>query len=166
MPLSETLAAVTAAPAYALVRLHGDDHVTVLTGRPELHERLGEIPLDEGRPDERTIDRLVCVPFAQIRERGFAAHEDDARLVSIEVEQHRRVPTGDLLAELPDEPIETVGEHGFDVDDVAYAEIVRAIIDDEIGNGEGANLVIARNFTATIADWDAARALTVFRRLL
>ncbi len=68
--------------------------------------------------------------------------------------------------QLPDEPIATTGEHGFDIDDEAYADIVRRIIDDEIGNGEGANLVIARNYTATIADWDHAKALTVFRRLL
>ena len=47
-----------------------------------------------------------------------------------------------------------------------YAEIVGRIIDDEIGNGEGANLVIGRNYRATIADWGADKALTIFRRLL
>ncbi len=166
MSLSETLEAVTSAPAYALIRLPGDDHVTILTGRPETHELIADIPLDEGPTAAPVLDRLVCMPFAQIRERGFAAHEDDARLVSIEIEEHRRIATSDLLTELPDEPIETTGEHGFDIDDGAYAEIVRAIIDDEIGNGEGANLVIARNFNATISNWSPAAALTVFRRLL
>jgi phenazine biosynthesis protein phzE len=166
MPLSALLAEVTAAPAYALVRLHGDDHVTLLRGRPEVHASLAEVPVDEGRPDGRTVDRLVCMPFAQIRERGFAAHVDDAQLVSIEVEEEHRVRVDDLLAELPDEPVTTTGEHGFDIDDASYADIVRRIIDDEIGNGEGANLVIARNYAATIADWDVAKALTVFRRLL
>ena len=162
----DLLGDVTAAPAYALLRLHGDDHVTLLRGRPEVHESLADVPLDEGRPDGRTVDRLVCMPFAQIRERGFAAHGDDARLVSIEVDDQQRVSVDELLAQLPDEPIATTGEHGFDIDDEAYADIVRRIIDDEIGNGEGANLVIARNYTATIADWDHAKALTVFRRLL
>jgi phenazine biosynthesis protein phzE len=162
----DLLGDVTAARAYALVRLHGDDHVTLLRGRPEVHERLADVPLDGGRPEGRTVDRLVCMPFAQIRERGFAAHGDDARLVSIEVDEQHRVSVDELLAQLPDAPIATTGEHGFDIDDEAYAGIVRRIIDDEIGNGEGANLVIARNYTATIADWDHAKALTVFRRLL
>src|SRR3954452_23861770 len=97
------LAAVTSAPAYAVVRLHGDDHVTVLTGRPETHEAIADVPLDEGHPEQRVIDRLVVMPFHQVRERGFAAHRDDARLVSIEVDEHQRIPVAELLADLPDE---------------------------------------------------------------
>ncbi len=40
------------------------------------------------------------------------------------------------------------------------------IIRDEIGQGEGANLVIGRHYRAVVADWSAERALSVFRRLL
>ena len=42
----------------------------------------------------------------------------------------------------------------------------RPIISDEIGKGEGANLVIARDYLAHIEDWDRAKALGVFTRLL
>ncbi len=158
---------VATSPAYALIRLPGDDHVTVLTGRREVHAALGDIPLDEGRPATGGgLDRLVCLPFAQIRERGFRAHSDDAQLVSIEIESAARIPVAELPALLPDEPIRTVGDSGFDIPDSEYADIVRQVIDSEIGSGEGANLVIARNYTATIADWDHAKALTVFGRLL
>src|SRR6185436_19988412 len=48
----------------------------------------------------------------------------------------------------------------------AYAELVGAIIRDEIGQGEGANLVIGRHYRAQVADWGADTALAVFRRLL
>ena len=41
-----------------------------------------------------------------------------------------------------------------------------AIIDDEIGNGEGANLVVGRHYRAQLRDWDRDKALTVLRRLL
>jgi len=158
---------VTTSAAYALIRLPGDDHVTVLQGRPVVHTALADIPLDPERPaDGATLDRLVCLPFAQIRERGFRAHADDAQLVSIEIDAAARVAVADLLDQLPDKPVETVGESGFDIPDPEYADIVRHVIDDEIGSGEGANLVIARNFTATIAEWDHAKALTVFGRLL
>ena len=47
-----------------------------------------------------------------------------------------------------------------------YAKLVEAIIRDEIGQGEGANLVIGRHYRAMVADWGADKALTVFRRLL
>jgi len=40
------------------------------------------------------------------------------------------------------------------------------VIDEEIGQGEGANLVIGRKYRATVSDWGHDRALTVFRRLV
>ncbi|MDQ3481658.1 MAG: chorismate-binding protein, partial [Actinomycetota bacterium] len=154
-------------PAYALVRLQGSDNVTLLGGARVDHEWLSDIPLDNGTPAEgRRFDRLVCVPFAQIRERGFEAHDDATPLSSIEIEVEHEVPLADLLALLPDELIQADGSHGFDIGDEEYAEITERVIRDEIGNGEGANLVIARNYRATIAAWDSRKALTVFRRLL
>ena len=42
---------------------------------------------------------------------------------------------------------------GFETDDEEYAKVVEAIIKDEIGQGEGANLVIGRHYRATVADW-------------
>jgi phenazine biosynthesis protein phzE len=67
---------------------------------------------------------------------------------------------------IDDVGVELADPGGFDVDDTAYAELVAAIIRDEIGQGEGANLVVGRHYRAQVADWDAAKALTVFRRLL
>ncbi|HYF73649.1 MAG TPA: anthranilate synthase family protein, partial [Nocardioides sp.] len=55
---------------------------------------------------------------------------------------------------------------GFETDDEDYAKLVAAIIHDEIGQGEGANLVVGRHYRATVADWGPDKALTVFRRLL
>ncbi|MEJ7706316.1 MAG: chorismate-binding protein [Nocardioidaceae bacterium] len=154
-------------PAFALIRLHGSDTVTLLGGTREDVEWLSDIPLESGAPRPgRRFDRLLCIPFAQIRERGFEVHEDGTPLSSIDIDFEVEVPAAQLLEQLPDEPIETVGDHGFDIPDDEYAEIVRRIIDDEIGNGEGANLVIGRNYRATIADWNARTALSVFRRLL
>lgn len=162
-----TLDDVLGCPAFALVRFAGSDHVTLLGGDRVDHDNLADIPLDDGPPaDGRRFDRLLCVPFRQIRERGFDAHDDGTPLSSIEVRIEADVATSDLLDRLPDEDVSTIGAHGFDIDDDEYAEIVGRIIDDEIGNGEGANLVIGRNYEATLADWDVAKALTVFRRLL
>ena len=44
--------------------------------------------------------------------------------------------------------------------------MVERIIADEIGNGEGANLVVGRHYRAKLRDWGAGKALTVLRRLL
>jgi phenazine biosynthesis protein phzE len=154
-------------PAFALVRFQESDHVTLLGGARVDHDVLRDVPVETGPPaDGRRFDRMLCVPYAQIRERGFAAHQDGTPLSSIEIEYEADVALAELLAMLPDEPIETVGEAGFDIADDEYARIVGRIIDDEIGNGEGANLVVARTYRARIKDWGPGKALTAFRRLL
>ena len=154
-------------PAYALMRLRDAATVTVLGGTREDLARLADIRLESGPPvTGRRFDRLVAVPFRQVSERGFEAHDDHTPLSSITVEYEAEVPLDELLAVLPDESIAVAEPGGFEIDDHAYEQIVARIIHDEIGNGEGANVVIARNYRAEVDDWGPAKALTVFRRLL
>ncbi len=159
---------VMARPAWALVRLAGDEDVTLLGGVRLEHGTLRDVPLETAVPaDGPCLDRLVCVPFAQIRERGFQAHPDHTPLLSIDIEVEARLPVAQLLAEVvPDEALQTVGRAGFAVSDSDYADLVSTVIRDEIGSGEGANLVLARDYLATLESWDADKALGVFTRLL
>ncbi|MDQ3629197.1 MAG: anthranilate synthase family protein [Actinomycetota bacterium] len=156
-----------AQPAWAMVRLRDADTVTVLGGsRTDLAE-LADVPLLDGPPEQgRRFDHLVLVPYAQVRERGFAAHQDGTPLTCVQVDLEREVPLAQAVAALPEGGLEFGGPGGFETDDVTYAGVVEAIIRDEIGNGEGANLVIARRWSAQAQDWDHSKALSVFRRLL
>ena len=127
--------------------------------------RLSDVPLASDASGLQ-FDRLVAIPFRQVTERGFEAHDDGAPLTVIDLDHVEELTLAEPLAMLPDEEITFDDAGGFDVDDAAYAEVVRRIIDDEIGNGEGANLVIGRQYRAKVADWGPAKALTAFRRLL
>ena len=69
-------------------------------------------------------------------------------------------------ARIPDRPIDAGRTAHFDIDDDDYAEIVRRVVKDEIGEGEGANFVIKRSFVADITDYTPRSALAFFRRLL
>jgi 2-amino-4-deoxychorismate synthase len=154
-------------PAYALVRLRGSAEVLLLGGTRKDLERLADVPLEQGPPPPgRRFDRLLCVPFRQVRERGYDVHDDGTPLSAIAVEHELAVPLDDLMAQLPDEPVTTDGTGGFETSDEEYGRVVEAIIRDEIGNGEGANLVIGRNYRTRLADWDHRKALSVFRRLV
>ena len=156
-----------AAPAYALIRLRGAATVTVLDGSRDDFARLSDVPLEDGLPPAgRRFDRLLAVPYRQVCERGFAAHDDGTPLTAITVTHQAEVPLVEMLAGLPDEPIETDGAGGFETGDEAYGNVVEAIIRDEIGNGAGANLVVARNYRTRLAGWGHRKALSVFRRLL
>ncbi|WP_181309853.1 anthranilate synthase family protein [Nocardioides campestrisoli] len=158
--------------AWALLRLSrrepGDpDVVTFVGGGRSEVDSLLDVPLEEGVPSEgRRFDRLLAVPFRQVRERGFEAHDDGAPLVVVDVETEQRHAVADVLAAIEDTGVEFTDPGGFETSDEEYAQIAEAIIRDEIGQGEGANLVIGRHYRALVADWDAEKALTVFRRLL
>lgn len=121
-------------------------------------ERLADIPLDGG-----TV--LALVPFRQVRERGFAAHDDGAPLRCLLVRDREQLPLADALALLPPQPV-AIEAQGFDVDDEAYGAQVRTVIEDEIGRGEGANFVVRRDFRATTAAAPGIAVLSWLRALV
>ncbi len=156
---------VLAQPAFALIRVRDSDTVTLLGGTRTDIDALADIPLATHGAGP-TWDSLVLVPFAQVRERGFEAHQDGTPLSVIAADVRAEVPLAEVLAALPDAPVEFVDRGGFETSDADYAEIVRHVIDEEIGRGEGANVVVGRKYRAQVADWGHDGALSVFRRLL
>ena len=158
---------LVAAEAWAVIRVKESATVTLVAGSRREVTSLMHVPLEEGPPPEgRRFDRLLAVPFRQVRERGFEAHDDGAPLTVVDIETELEVPLESLLEALPAEDISFADRGGFDTDDAEYADVVRAIIADEIGQGEGANLVVGRHYRARLAEWAAPQALTVLRRLL
>ncbi|MFN8192906.1 MAG: anthranilate synthase family protein [Nocardioidaceae bacterium] len=165
------LDALTAHEAWAVIRRStraGDrDTVGLVGGRRHEVESLLDIPLESGVPEEGHIaDRLLAIPFRQVRERGFAAHDDGTPLVVVDVETELEFSVAEIVAAIDDVPVEFADRGGFDIGDDDYATLVRRVIDDEIGQGEGANLVVGRHYRATLSDWDHRGALTVLKRLL
>jgi phenazine biosynthesis protein phzE len=153
--------------AWAVIRLRDSATVTLVGGSRSEVERLADVPLAEGPPEEgRRFDRLLAIPFRQVAERGFAAHDDGTPLTVVEIDTETEVPLAELVAALPDEPVEFEDRGGFETSDEEYGAVVEQIIAEEIGNGEGANLVVGRHYRAQLRDWGAPKALTVLRRLL
>lgn len=157
--------------AWAIIRRStraGDrDTVGLVGGKRTVVESLLDVPLESGVPEHGHIaDRLLAVPFRQVRERGFEAHDDGTPLVVVDVETEWEFSVEEVLAAIDDTGVEFADRGGFEVDDEEYGKLVATIISDEIGQGEGANLVVARKYRAQVADWNAQTALTVFRRLL
>ncbi|HEY0951789.1 anthranilate synthase family protein [Nocardioides sp.] len=167
----EAIAALQGHEAWAIIRRStraGDrDTVGLVGGRRRVVESLLDVPLEDGVPQDGHIaDRLLAVPFRQVRERGFEAHDDGAPLVVVDVETELEFSVAEVVDAIDDTGVEFADRGGFETDDDKYAELVGAIIHDEIGQGEGANLVVGRHYRATVADWGPDKALTVFRRLL
>ncbi|GAB4001307.1 anthranilate synthase family protein [Nocardioides ultimimeridianus] len=167
----DAIAAIQGHEAWAIIRRStraGDmPTVGVIGGRRSEVASIMDIPLESGIPQPgHQADRLVAVPFRQVRERGFEAHDDGTPLVVVDIVEEHEFSVAEVIGAIDDDGVEFTDRGGFDTDDAAYAEIVRTIIEQEIGQGEGANLVVGRTYRAEVADWSAAKALTVFRRLL
>lgn len=137
--------------------------VEILTGTVIDVDLLAEIPLMDASGTPREV--LALVPFRQVRERGFECHDDGAPLRCLLVDSHAALPLADALSQLPHDGV-PLADAGFDISDKDYAEIVRTVLADEIGRGEGANFVIRRDFTAKIDADPVVAALTWFRALL
>lgn len=148
--------------SWAILWREGQD-VELVLGEVVDVERLRDLPRpEEGEPV------LALVPYRQITERGFDAHDDGTPLRVLRPAgptAYRRIPLQDLVAALPTEPVEVTGER-FSVSDDDYAATVQRVIEDEIGNGEGANFVIRRDVRAHTDAEPAVAALTWLRTLL
>ncbi|MFD5683102.1 anthranilate synthase family protein [Streptomyces bacillaris] len=150
------------APPFALLRRRtpgrDHDHVEVLIGGVREVERLADLPVGAS-------PALALVPFRQIAERGFDVRDDGTPLSVLVAEESHELELTEVLEALPAHDVR-VEDHGFDVADAEYAEIVRRVIRDEIGQGEGANFVIRRTFRGAVPGFGRADALALFRRLL
>jgi len=167
----EAIEAIQGHEAWAIIRRStraGDrPTVGVVGGRRSVVESILDVPLAEGVPEAGHIaDRLVAIPFRQVAERGFEAHDDGTPLVVVDVETELEFSVAEVIDAIDDTGVEFSDRGGFETDDEEYGKLVEAIIRDEIGQGEGANLVIGRHYRASVADWGADKALTVFKRLL
>ena len=166
----EAIAALREHEAWAIIRRStraGDrDTVGLVGGRRHVVESVLDVPLEDGPPNAGHVaDRLLAIPFRQVAERGFEAHDDGTPLVVVDVESEREFTVA-VVEAIDDTGVELADWGGFETGDDEYAKLVEAVITDEIGQGEGANLVISRHYRATVADWGPGKALTVFRRLL
>jgi phenazine biosynthesis protein phzE len=112
--------------AWAIIRrstrVGAKDTVGMLGGRRWVADSILDVPLEQGPPPPgRTCDRLLAVPFRQVAERGFEAHDDGTPLVVVDVEEEHEFSVAEVLDAIPDTGVELADRGGFDIDEEDYA---------------------------------------------
>lgn len=108
---------------------------------------------------------LIVIPYRELGSRGYPAPDDHAPLIAMTVTGEERHPVSTVLSRLPHHAVR-LNDGRFEPGDDDYAQIVKRVLTDEIGTGQGANFVIKRSYVADIAGYRPAMALSVFRELL
>src|SRR6476660_3885543 len=101
------IAALQEHEAWAIIRRStraGDrDTVSLVGGRRSVVEELLDVPLEEGvRTEGHIADRLLAVPFRQVAERGFEAHDDATPLVVVDVETEQEISVAEVIEAIDD----------------------------------------------------------------
>ena len=152
---------------FCLIQKQDSEEVLVLKGESKQFTAIEQIPRKKGNHQGGILyDTVSVIPFCQIREKGYLAREEEEKILCIEITEQDEILIDDLLSLLPDEKIGMKQHIRYDTTETEYEETIQKIVEDEIGNGEGANFVIPRNMQGTIADFSTEKAFTIFRSLL
>src|SRR5215210_5247260 len=113
------IAALQRHEAWAIIRRStraGDrDTVGLVGGRRRVVESILDVPLEHGTPEDGHIaDRLLAIPFRQVAERGFEAHDDGTPLVVVDVESELEFSVAEVLDAIDDTGVEFNDRGGFD----------------------------------------------------
>lgn len=157
------LNSLTTKKPFAIIKRKEDDNFLFLEGNVAELDKLSDIPRKD---DKGKFHTLSIIPFSQIKERGFSAHDDGAKILCMEIETQTQYSAEDLFKILPNEQIALDGEVRYNYTEKEYTRLIKDVIENEIGNGEGANFVIPRKGEAKIKDFSANKALSIFRNLL
>lgn len=152
---------------FCLIQKQDSDEVLFLQGDPLELDAINQMPRTSDTPRTgRQYHSINIVPFAQIRERGYLARHDGESILSLQVTAHRDLPLSQLLEQLPTESLALENGLSYDCTETEYEAVIQQIVDEEIGNGEGANFVIPRSAEGTLSNFSFSKALTIFKSLI
>ena len=153
---------------FAVIQKEDQPQVLILSGPVKQLKELAEIPRKSEPGRGRRYHSLSLVPFSQIKEKGYEVRQGNEALLCLEVQRQQEVLLEDYLtwSKAHEAPVELDGEPVFEQSEADYQATVAAVIEKEIGEGQGANFVIPRACHARLKGYGVGTALALLRRLI
>ncbi|GAB4085405.1 phenazine biosynthesis protein PhzE [Myceligenerans cantabricum] len=150
-------------PPFAVLRRESDPgKVDYWIGACTTADRLADLTAAPA-----TTPHLALVPYRQVHERGYEAHDDGTPLTLVTPVERGSCPVGRFAEAVAHVPApERVGPGVFDLSDDEYARAVERVLREEVEGGEGANFVLSRGLRFAVDGWRPQQALPLLVRLL
>jgi 2-amino-4-deoxychorismate synthase len=137
--------------------IHRDNTMTYTGGEIVHSWLLADLPRSSGPPV------ISMVPYTQLRERGYVAHDGNEPIISLVPTEHREVDPASFAD--PATEVRVAAGPTFTPSDEEFAERLARVIAEEIQRGEGSNFLISRRCDVAIADFSPRIAHAIFGRL-
>lgn len=157
---------------FALVRKQESNDIIYVTGDVLKLEFISQIPSKKSNTNESkiTVDTVSIMPFSQIKEKGYSVIDKNEKILTIDVNYQETITIEKFEKYIDDilvsKDIELEEDIEYLMNEDEYGNIIRNIIDKEIGNGEGANFVIPRIGKAKIKDFTVEKILNLYKKIL
>lgn len=155
---------------FCLIQKQDSDRLLYLSGSVHQLDLLKELEeYKYGTSDKiegRLFHSISVVPFHQVSEKGYKAHNDGEKILTLKVEKAEEIDVAGFLESIAVHNIVIDGKLQPNYTEAEYEQVVSDIVEKEIKNGEGANFVIPRKFTGQIQEFNQDKALSIFKSLL
>lgn len=151
--------------------LSDESNSILLLGGDITHgQSLSSVAFDklEGASDANNkfeFKQLVILPFNQIKEKGYVCHDDKEPIITMHITLQESCGVKAFTDEVEILNVDAKDVH-YDVDDASYCDMVRGVVENEIGEGEGSNFVISRSLEGEFINFTHLHAFSIFKNLL
>ncbi|MFH1712695.1 MAG: chorismate-binding protein [Candidatus Jacksonbacteria bacterium] len=152
---------------FAIIRRKEENDVLILQGTALELDKLSDIPRRKGKDKQGEVfDTISILPFSQIKERGLEARDRGAKIICVKISRQTKISVKELNTILPQEDIILADGIKYNYTEEEYKLVIKNVIKNEIGNGEGANFVIPRTGTAKIKNISTDKVLSIYKNIL
>eukprot|EP01064_Diplonema_japonicum_P039277 TRINITY_DN9804_c0_g2_i1.p1 TRINITY_DN9804_c0_g2~~TRINITY_DN9804_c0_g2_i1.p1 ORF type:complete len:659 (+),score=172.00 TRINITY_DN9804_c0_g2_i1:90-1979(+) len=150
-----------------------ENTLTRLTGPVKDVDMLDGIPRKKGATGGSAVfDTFSILPFSTMTERSlggsalYEAKNEGEKIRCMDIEKTETLTVDAYLASFEAMEVGMTAEMTFDKTKDEYEAIIKKIVEDEIGKGEGSSFVTPRKCMGTIDDFSDAAARSIYKRLL
>ena len=147
--------------SYAFIERDGQ--VLCAYGSVQLLDTLNELE----KLHESTDKPLIFLnPYSAITEKGYELNEPKLPIRVLIPETHFDISREELLTQLPDETLSFEGDLQTSLEDEAFAALIADMQKNEIEGGNAVQVLMSREFSGQISDFDEDKLLSLFGHLL